>query len=605
MKHIVVLISLTAFGLVAWSAEAEPVETELVGCSVEPGGGQGLSLDGLHARPDGCSPGTGNLWEPLEQMSPAERANAEIWLEPGPGAVVTAREEAREISRLWNCGSFEEALKRMRGLHRFADPRRVTVAFSWRTPVETESETDWGPDIRIGSRDSMFGCMFDRSATGYLFASFPRRGLSQTFIFNYRSTDNGNTWYEMSGVYWGVVDFLEAWSAACHGGYYQVSWVNGVPANRCWAGRVSTTTGQWVLFPGDSLAVIPFESASGDSFRELAACTGEDVSAGGRIYLFGRTKNRLLYYAYTDSSCRAWRLRSTGVNYCDDGLDCTYNQGGDSNYLWVSWVRNFDNDSAKLGFGWRSIGDTLFHRSWFGNVYTAPSGYYIPTSITAYNDTIQMGFIHRSTRQVRHVYSYTAGPPWYQGQLSDSGSHRDQVEVTGRRGGGFAVGYRHYGPDEYRYVMFRHAPMVRGPYTEPDTVSEHRPLPSSRIRIENLGSGQYGVVWVNWDDRTYRAAWFDRGVLTGIEEPRLPQPLTLGLEALTVRGGVRLAFDNPAQGPVRVRMLDLAGRVVLSREEQMPAARQTIDIAPGASGVYFAMVEAAGEHASTRFAFAR
>ena len=607
MRQIIVLVSVAALCGVAWASGVTPVETELVGCSVGAGQSGRSGLDELHTEPAFSGSRPGALWEPLEEMSAAERANAEIWLEPGPEAVPGAREEAKEISRLWNSGSCDVAIRRMQGLHRLADPRRVMVAVSWRTPVETRREIDWGPDIRIGNRDSLFGCMFDRSGvTGHLFAAFPKRGLSQTFLFSYRSTDNGRNWSELAYVYWVVTDNLEAWSAACHGDYWQISWVNGVPANRVWAARISTTTGQWVRFPGDSLAVIPFESASGDSIRELAVCTGEDVRPGARIYIFGCTKNRLLYFSWTDSSCRAWRPHSTNVNYCDGGLDCTYNAGCDSNYLWASWMRNFDDDSAKLGFGWFTSVDTLFHRSWFSNVYTAPTGNYFPTSITARNDTIQMGFIHRSTRQVRHVYCHIGGQPWYQDALCDSGTYKDQVEVCGRREGGFAVGYRYYGRGSDRSVQFRHAAAVQGPYTDPERVNDdHRPLPMSRIRMENLGSGQYGMVWVNWDDSIYRAAWFDRITLTGIEQPDEPEPVPLGLLALPRTGGVRLAFDNPAQGPVRVRVFDLTGRLHQSLDQSIAAGRQSIDVVPGASGVYFAVVEAGGRRASTMFSFAR
>jgi hypothetical protein len=605
MKKSNVLAVLCLLCLAAWASPATPTETELVGCTAGPARVGNAELDARYAEPV-VQPSSqpGDFCEPLEQMSAVERANAEIWLEPGDDALPGAREEAGEISRLWNSGSYEEALARMRGLHRFADPNRVAVAVNWRTPVETEQGSDWGPDIRIGNRDSLIGCMFDRASNGTLLAAFPKRGPSRTYLHSYRSTDSGSNWTELAYVYWNVADYLEAWSGACHGNYWQLSWVDGGTANRAWAARINISTGSFVNFPGDSLAVIPFQSASGDSIRELAVCTSEDVNPGSRIYLFGRTKNRLLYYAWTDSSCRGWNEVSTGVSYCDNGLDCTFNAGFDSNFIWVSWMRHFGSDSAKLAFGWRNAYDTDFHKSWFNNVYGSYSSSWRPTAITAYEDTIQMGFIRQGTRQVGQVYRRRGSNSWIQSVLSDSGNTRDVVEVTGRRGDGFAVGYRDY-VGTGRDVKFRHAALVQGPYTDPEAVSENRPYPSSRIRIERTGRGTYGVVWVNWTDAVRQGAWFDRVTPTGIAGPEPQRPTPLGLRAMHLGTGVRLAFDNPVAGPFRVRVFDRSGRLQAAREGFADAGRQQADITLDAAGVYLVKVDAAGKSASTSFAFVR
>ena len=68
---------------------------------------------------------------------------------------------------------------------------------------------------------------------------------------------------------------------------------------------------------------------------------------------------------------------------------------------------------------------------------------------------------------------------WFGRALTDTWVTRDGIEVSLRRGGGVVVAYRNHAIAD-RDVLFRHAPQVEGPYTEPDTVSEHMPDPTMR-----------------------------------------------------------------------------------------------------------------------------
>jgi hypothetical protein len=70
-------------------------------------------------------------------------------------------------------------------------------------------------------------------------------------------------------------------------------------------------------------------------------------------------------------------------------------------------------------------------------------------------------------------------------------------------------------------------------------------------------------------------------------------------------GGVRLEFDNPVPGPVRLRIYDPAGRLVLERTGSRAAGQQTFEVSPPRSGVMFALVEAGGRRAGAAFTFAR
>lgn len=549
------------------------------------------------------------LWLQFDRMDPAERGNTELTLEPSAHALPGASDECREISRLWNEGDFDAAIARLRGYYRFDDPCRVTVATSYRTPVDMPQDGGWGPDVRIGAYDSIQDLMLDRGANGYLYAGMPCQDSTRTRIAFCRSSDNGTSWQATSSVYWNSNDYLSAWSAACHGVYYQVSWVSMDVPHRVWSARKSMDTGGWVRFAGDSLCVIAIAAASGDTIEELTECTTEDGSPGGRIYLFGRDQDQRLFYSWTDSSCRAWRPHSTGVTTCTKGLDCTYNEGYTDRYLWVSWARaNAGGDTFKLAFGYRTNEDTLFHSTAFGNVYTR--GYaFDPTSITAWKDTITIAFTTpgplATTRAVHHD---SAGNSlvWSSVALgSDTTYVRELPEVSERGGGGISAAFRCYAPGNDRWIYARHAAEPGGTYTDPDTVNEsaHRPSPTARIRIVPLGSGSYGVGWINWQnpDPVYHGAWFSSYTPTGIAGPSTPRPVQFGFRATPRPGGARLAFANPSHGPVLIRVFDRAGRLTWSTRAVMAAGSQTVDFNSPAAGAYVAVIEAGGRQQTAKF----
>ncbi|MFO7675198.1 MAG: hypothetical protein R6X12_02605 [bacterium] len=608
MSKMSVLLLGAAFGLAALAVEHPPVTTIPVGAEDDYPAAPAPAreaVDELANRPVVFS----EFWPGLARMTPAEREDCELALEPMPGSGgPDARAEARAISELWNRGEHEAAIERAQGYWRFGNPGEVAVFINRRTPAEPDPAQDFGPDIRIGTRDSLTGCSFDRANDGRLFASFPGLDSNRTRIWSYRSTNNGSNWTELQNFYWNASNYILASAAACHGNYLVIAVVTrGTNAHRSYTARISLSTGNFVPYPGDSWLVQGFASTSGDTIRELAITSSEDQYPGSRVYLFGRTKAATLKFAWSDSSCRAWRTPNTGLSVCHDALDCAYNSGYSERFLWVSFARWVGTgDTARLGFGYYTTEDTLFHASSFTNAYVYRFANRHLTAVTVYRDTLQFGFVTRGGKQVRQVYSWdVTDPTWYQSPMSDTLTMRDGVEVTGRRGGGFAIGYRNYSGTEDRHMLFRHASRVQGPYTDPDTVSENRPHYLTRLRLEKLSDGVYGAVWVSWNQPPYRAAYFDRVTLTGIEEPRLPTPVPAGLAALPTRHGVRLAFDNPAEGPVRLRVFDRTGRQVLCREARLAAGRQSFDVALETGGVLFAVVDAGGRQLTTKFSFAR
>jgi hypothetical protein len=138
-----------------------------------------------------------------------------------------------------------------------------------------------------------------------------------------------------------------------------------------------------------------------------------------------------------------------------------------------------------------------------------------------------------------------------------------------------------------------------------------RPSPTAHIRIipswtyKGSGPTWVGPYGVGWIDANNGEAWFSTYTPPGVAESPVPAPLPLSFRALMSRGGANLCFENPAAGPVRLRVFDGAGRLVRAECLTLHAGIQTIGFHAPATGVYIAVIDAAGKTASTRFAAAR
>ena len=330
-------------------------------------------------------PGSANgLWMQFDQMTPVERENVVLSFDPSGAALPGAREESREICRLWNSGDFGAALERLHGYSRFDDPSEVTVGVSWRKPVSAARQT-LNAAVRIGTRDSLADLMMDRSADGTLWACTPQFDSGWSRMVVYKSTDNGSSWSEVSYFQSNVDHDYGAWSAACNGAYYAIAFARrAFTTNTVWTRRLRMSDGQWArYYGGDSGSVTGILAAPGDTVEELAECSQEDTLPGFRVYLFGRTRNRMLYESWSDSACGPWTPHSTGVTNCDNGLDCTFSEGSTTRKLWASWLTYVGSDSAYPAWGYFTTADTLFHTG--GSIYSPARRFaFEPTSISAW-----------------------------------------------------------------------------------------------------------------------------------------------------------------------------------------------------------------------------
>lgn len=123
-------------------------------------------------------------------------------------------------------------------------------------------------------------------------------------------------------------------------------------------------------------------------------------------------------------------------------------------------------------------------------------------------------------------------------------------------------------------------------------------LPEQR-QLAVFGGRSAGVIYSDLWRTTLPAP------VTGVESPQLESGLALAVTPNPARGGAFASFTLPASSPVRIEVLDLAGRRVAARELgtleagphrfELPAGR------PLDPGVYFLRLAAAGVSRTTRF----
>jgi hypothetical protein len=542
----------------------------------------------------------------LERLSPAERANAAIQLDLGSSASPVADREAKAIEVLWNSGDCDAAIARLRGLPNYTDPTKVFVGINWRTPIPGPPGADWGHNIQIGGRDSIVHIIFDRhNTTGALFVALISDSAAQTWIYVNRSADNGLTWGEAFAGYWITPDALLACAGGCSGNhFYLYHTQRGLP-DLIRVFRFLGTTGAWVAFRSGCFSDTAYQSAlPDDSIREVAFTSSDDRSPGWRIYAFGATKSRKLALAYSDSFAQPWNQAATNVDWCDGGLSACCNDLWSSNVIFAGW-RYQENP----GVVYPSVGSWDTSGAFVAYSLNVPSPSMPNTSIAAYHDTVVMAYEHStgSYFYTRELVSYDNAANWFWWMIpDDSAALRENVNITGRHGGGFSAVYRERGGPDGRDVMYTHSPSADAySWSTPDTVSDWRPHDYEPPRVQWLGPDLYGVVYLKGSDAPGYTVWFNRSDFPAIAERPESRPALFDLRAVPGCGSVRFRFNNPARGKVNLSIFDASGRLVRREQPELSAGRQELTYAGATSGIYFAALGIARATAQTKFFFVK
>ncbi len=541
----------------------------------------------------------GPAWASLERLSIEERLNSDVHIVPQQSVSEAAAAEVRAIEQLWNSGQYDAALARFRRIGVLADPSGFFVGANWRTPIPTTG-TDWGPNIRVGNRDSAYCTAFDRNyVNGNLLVSLLRHAGALTCIDTYLSTDDGQSWSEtFDGSWASPPSDLEG---ACCSTYFYVAYPYP-PINQVLCLKFDAANGHYIQFPSGTWADTMFQPAP-DTVTEIAMCAAEEQWPGIRVFAFGRTTRDSLLYAWTDGTGQPWHRFPTTIGWCNGGMiDCVVNTGYPTggNWLWASFMYKRTADTLHPAFAYLDDSTGSWHASWISNLPTTTS---LNTSIAAWKDTVLEAYTHQGGGRfyTQAIISRNSGGNWTYTSVPDTLAGRETPDVTGTHGGGFALAHREYGPGSDRAIMFTHASYTGSTWSAQDTVSDHAPTWIEHPRIQWVAPGTYGVAYLSWESSDYNSVWFSRSDWTGIAETRPAQPTRFGLQAQAVPGGTRLAFTNPVAGNVYLRVFDAAGRMVESRKTFLGVGAQTLGFSSSTAGIYFAELEAAGRTSVAKF----
>jgi len=435
------------------------------------------------------------VWKGLERLSKEERLNSLIALDLPKDASQAALQMASRIENAWNSANFEEALALFRPLANLTNIEEVAISNSWRTPIPTDDLSSWGTDVRIGNRDSILVTSFDiHRASGNLFAILLYQSGSTYYWSVNFSTNGGATWTE-TYEWWASYE-IRMVSASVLTDYCYVGYIGTSYQEDARLRRFHASNGNVAAFPNGAEWISAFGTLS--PMEEIMLVSNQDFY-DNRLYYLSLLETGEVGYFWDDPACTSWLEIPTGIGDADRGLDATCNEGYADYFLCLSYI-NF-GDTLKI-YGKSSTWDRL-------STYATNSASTDFTDIGAYRDTMTCAFdyYNGTNLQCRYLVSYNGGPTWYWGNVGDDPSTTaESPGLAARAGGGVGIVYRFYtSPRQGRYVWRPYG----GEWTTPETYNDHE-LYYNKPSIEQLGGGQFGVVYLTWNSPQVRAAYFDR-----------------------------------------------------------------------------------------------
>jgi hypothetical protein len=521
-------------------------------------------------------------WKTLEKMSQEERENSEIELVLEANATDQALQIARNIENLWNNGSFEQALALFPKLEELTDINEMAIGNTWRTPVPTEEQPDWGADVRIGNRDNIYVNAFDiQRSSGNLFAIllYPE-GSTYYWSVNF-STNGGSSWSE---TYTWAATYPINWISASVLYYHcYVVFSRGVNQDQALLYRFKASDGSRENFNNGSTYITIHTLPSGEI--EEVALTAYADGSGNRLYYFALASDGVLHFFWDDSSATSWTGIATNVTDADRGLDACCNQYYSTYFVLASYINT--SDQVKVDGHSASSWDNLI-------TYDVNSSSTDYSAVGAYHDTLLTAFDFggASNLYIRYLTSYNGGSTWYWGRFDDTTTIQESPDVALRYGGGAGVIYRFYTPTrELRYTWRNYS----GGWSSPVATTEYAPY-YNKPCIEYLGSSVFGIVYLCWSSPYSQAAYFTRSDWTGIVENKTENTVSrfISLAPNPSRGIAKLSYIVKTEGDVRITLFDAAGRTVSTLVNEIKSAGKytfTIDNENLAAGIYFVRVE--------------
>ncbi|MHC4943904.1 MAG: hypothetical protein ACYTG7_12880 [Planctomycetota bacterium] len=465
---------------------------------------QPLGSDLEQARSDG---GEGSrLWQQLEAMNLDDKANALIGFEARPDLEEALLAKIDHIENLWNTGEFDEAINQMRLLEKSGGPS-FALGIEWKVPKSLNGGPDWGQDSQVDIHGSSFSTSLDfHVATGNLFSVIGREqvGSDQTRWSVNMSTDGGLSWNETYA--WSTPNPINDVDAVVVSNYLYVAYVaDDVSASYSAARmrRFGTSNGAV-----DNIYNFKVVFDNGVDINEVALESNVD-GGDGQVYYYAIQSNNHLIYHWATSAGTPWFPVATGVTNASVGLDVCFNEDGAVHFNMASYITTSGRVNLVLRDGW-TVKD-------FEDSFNT-------TAVAAYQDRIIVAYqvSEASGTGIKYRISYNGGSTfavgWIAMPLTDELYF--SPDLTGRRGGGFAVIYNEEvgepDPTWYRHRDYD-IPVWSNPVTfnEVDTSSGWDNDVEWLPAIFPSDDETYGAVWIS--DWPVNYSFFDR-----VERPDKP-----------------------------------------------------------------------------------
>jgi len=523
----------------------------------------------------------------LEILNLQERQNARIEIMFMSDVSPDIQLYARSIEQTWNNGDFDAALEMFEQLNSIPEVQgNAVIGIMWRTPIPAPV-SEWGDDVLISTRDSVFVLAMDRdNATNNLFAmiGFTGDGTGSKWTANF-SSDGGASWvetYSLGGFSY-VMNDIDACASDDH---FWVAYTGGVAHNSaCVLKRFQASNGLPVNMPNGLSVHILFSTTPPDTIMDVEITSNHDQS-NSRVYTFAITKNSSVrgFWGYTSQvNWTEWIMGITGAR---QGLDANWNYGFTTHALLLTFISNTDEVKAYGGPSptWTMLDSYNTNDTW---------GYWT-TSCGAWRDTLFYTFNYLGVEaQVRYRIQYGSGSSWLYGFLApDTLVDCVTPDVTLRNGGGIHGTYR--GP--VMITSYYRSRGYTGAWATPVHFNDQFAAFHVRPEIENVGGGNYGILYLTEIGVTGRC-YFDRSDWSsGVSEYKEENAFAsyISLAPNPVRDLTRLSFVTQNQGRVVVTLYDIAGRSIENvLDASVEAGTHAVNIQTHdlAAGIYFVRVE--------------
>ena len=425
--------------------------------------------------------------EMLAALTPDQRANALISLEPmgqPNDAQLIAGEQAE---RDWAAGRYAEAVGQLEGLERSG--QNVAVSISWKQPVAV-SQTKVYPDVLISNRtDGRTLALAYHQETGNIFAMV----VWDIGWSLHMSTDLGATWSETH--YWGTYTAIADMA---------------IVGDHVWVGYSSTgdsyNTSRFRRFFADTGAedsVYSFQvvgDAGTNTMTEIVV-KGNTPDSNNRIYMaYLVTETDSIHFWWDDLVGTSFTEIPTSITDAFSGLDMAWNPyRSEPHARWISYhstdgrVRVVRSDSS----------------SWQQEISYAFTGGSLRTALAAFGDHIYCSFECESEPG-------KTGVCYLESQDAGVGSwiYNDAYWPTGSEVSGYAPDFAvHSGSsaaavfssetgdiDDVYYVTRNGGPLA--PWTDPTWYNTYDHVSGDETYIEWIGSScvsSYGMAYFNED----------------------------------------------------------------------------------------------------------